>query len=44
MMAKRITMTKKKNVMSKAILKYSLASPTGDSNSSPIPPPDLIPM
>jgi len=42
--ARRITMTKKKNVMSNMIRYTSYSSPSGDSISSPIPPPARTPL
>lgn len=43
MMASRMTMTKKKKVMSNRMRQSSYGSPAGSSNSSPIPPPALTP-
>ncbi|TNN69672.1 hypothetical protein EYF80_020162 [Liparis tanakae] len=43
MMARRMTMTKKKKVMSKTMRSTSKSSPAGSSISSPMPPPARTP-
>ncbi len=43
MIANKMTMTKKKKVMSKKIRYTSESSPSGGSMTSPIPPPALTP-
>ena len=44
MMARRMTMMKKKKLMSKRILNPSYSSPSGGSISSPMPPPARTPL